>query len=91
MDCANDPGCAQDPVSPGVACQTCVQAQADMGAASPCVVSAAFSPECQGNSDCTAMVNCVLMGGTQQQCAMQYPAGYAVLFEQVYRSCADCG
>jgi hypothetical protein len=91
MDCAGDPGCAQDPVSPAPACMSCVQAQADMGAASPCVASAALGTECQSNADCAAMVNCVLGGGTQQQCATQFPAGYQVLFGEVYRTCADCG
>lgn len=55
---AADPACDDPPGTPGTACQTCVAAEADMGAGSTCVATAAFSTECSGSADCSAFVTC---------------------------------
>jgi hypothetical protein len=41
-------------------CASCIQAQTQAFAASPCVLTAATSSACQNNTDCVALVTCIL-------------------------------
>lgn len=89
LDCAGDPGCAQDPAAPGNVCSTCLQdAVSNLDACVTGPILDAAGP-CQTDPDCDAYVDCVIQSGTN--CEQTYPAGYALALAIVAQSCGDCG
>ena len=52
-----------------------------------CAVAGATSPCCQDDAMCAAFVGCVLDGGNQATCAMEYPEGAESLQHKRVRAC----
>jgi hypothetical protein len=53
--CGNDPVCSGG--LPGNACVTCLNG---MTSSNPCAIQAATGPECSGDPDCAALIDCIL-------------------------------
>jgi hypothetical protein len=57
--CAATPACTSDN-SPDTACETCLQSLYTANQHDACVTQAADSLECQSDTDCSALVGCIL-------------------------------
>lgn len=92
MACMGDAGCGMNPVDPGMACEMCVNAEIALGVGSTCAAPAGLGADCQADTDCKALVDCILAGMmTSAECQMANPEGAAFLREEIYEGCGNCG
>lgn len=90
-ECAADAGCDETPPAPTGACAACVQAEADEGIGSQCALAGATGSCCQDVPACDEYVDCVIGGGTQDECAETNPEGAEQARVCVLQSCGECG
>lgn len=80
-------GCATPPTQ---ACSTCVQQQLEMCTQSECCGQVVLGPTCNADTNCSQLVQCIIESGNTAMCQQMYPAGAAVLAEEMLRTCGGC-
>jgi hypothetical protein len=59
-DCSSTTACADPPQAPAGACDTCLVMESNKGTSSACSLAAAGSPACTADTDCSALVTCII-------------------------------
>jgi hypothetical protein len=58
--CTGNAACATPPGEPDGACSDCLTTESNKGSGSACSLAAATGATCQSNTDCAALVTCIL-------------------------------